>query len=201
MKKRGGINIKNSKDRGTWAELCFAVRSMEEELRPARPFGEPSGYDFLVHHKSTRIFRVQVKSTIRKQYRCYQCTIRTRNHIYKKDSFDFVAAYVIPGNVWYILPEKIVRGMSTVGLSPAMGGSKYDAYKEAWYLLRGETPGTIPCIHACAEEWVDDAAKPDEEIANVSTQELFDCAEDAGNILAESSASRLSAGLDDSAFN
>lgn len=145
------MNIKNSKDRGAWAELCFAVRAVEEGLRPARPWGEPSGYDFLVHHKSTRIFRVQVKSTIYKQYRCYHCTIRTRNHAYEKDSFDFVAAYVIPEDVWYILPEKIVRGMSTVGLYPAMAGAKYDAYKEAWYLLRGETPA-IKSIQACAEE-------------------------------------------------
>jgi hypothetical protein len=132
---------------------------MEEGLRPARPFGEPSGYDFLVHHKSKRLFRVQVKSTIRKQYRCYQCTIRTQHHVYKKDSFDFVAAYVIPEDVWYILPEKVVRGMSTVGLYPAMGGSKYDAYKEAWYLLRGETPGVIARIEACAKDYFVDERK------------------------------------------
>ena len=152
MKKPRGMNIKNSKDRGAWAELCFALRAVEEGLRPARPWGEPSGYDFLVHHKSTRIFRVQVKSTIYKQHRCYHCTIRTRHRPYKKDSFDFVAAYVIPEDVWYILPEKVVRGMSTVGLYPAMAGSKYDAYKEAWHLLRGETPGKIDCIQASAED-------------------------------------------------
>jgi hypothetical protein len=146
------MNIKNSKDRGAWAEMCFALRAIEEGLRPARPWGEPSGYDFLVHHKSTRIFRVQVKSTIYKQHRCYHCTIRTQHHVYKKDSFDFVAAYVIPEDVWYILPEKVVRGMSTVGLYPAMAGAKYDAYKEAWHLLRGESPGFVDRIEACAEE-------------------------------------------------
>jgi hypothetical protein len=147
------MDIKNSKDRGTWAELCFAVRAMQEGLRPARPFGEPSGYDFLVHHKSTRIFGVQVKSTIYKMGACYHCTIRTQHHVYKKDSFDFVAAYVIPENVWYILPEKVVRGKSTVGLYPAMAEAKYDPYKEAWYYLRGESPAVIPRIHACVEEW------------------------------------------------
>ncbi|MGO9170261.1 MAG: group I intron-associated PD-(D/E)XK endonuclease [Candidatus Sulfotelmatobacter sp.] len=154
VKKRGWMNIKNSKDRGAWAELCFAVRALEEGLRPAMPWGEPSGYDFLVHHKSTRLFRVQVKSTIYKMGRCYHCTIRTCNRVYRKDSFDFVAAYVIPEDVWYILPERIVRGMSPVGLYPAMAGSKYDAYKEAWYLLRGELPGVIARIEACAEEYL-----------------------------------------------
>jgi len=152
VKKPRGMNIKNSKDRGAWAEMCFALRAIEEGLRPARPWGEPSGYDSLVHHKSTRIFRVQVKSTIYKMGRCYHCTIRTGNHPYKKDAFDFIAAYVIPEDVWYILPEKVVRGMSTVGLYPAMAGAKYDAYKEAWHLLRGETPGFVARIEACAEE-------------------------------------------------
>ena len=152
MRKRGWMNIKNSKDRGAWAELCFAARAMEEGLRPARPWGEPSGYDSLVHHKSKRIVRVQVKSTIYKMGRCYHCTIRTQNHVYKKDSFDFIAAYVIPEDTWYILPEKVVLGMSTVGLYPAMAGAKYDQYKEAWHLLRGEKSGKVTEIQASAEE-------------------------------------------------
>ena len=152
MRQKRGMRIKSAKDRGAWAELCFAMRAMQEGLRPARPWGEPSGYDFLVHHKSTRIFRVQVKSTICEMGTGYECTMRTCHHPYKKDSFDFVAAYVIPEDVWYILPEKLVRGMSTVGLYPDMVGAKYDAYKEAWYLLRGETPGVIARIQACAEE-------------------------------------------------
>jgi hypothetical protein len=33
-----------------------------------------------------------------------------------------------------------------------MPGSKYDEYKEAWHLLRGETPGMIARIQASAEE-------------------------------------------------
>ena len=151
------MNIKNSKDRGAWAELCFAARAIEEGLRPARPWGEPSGYDSLVHHKSKRIVRVQVKSTIRKQYQCYQCSIRTQGHTYKQDSFDFIAAYVIPEDTWYILPEKVVRGMQTVGLFPAMPGAKYDQYKEAWYLLRGETREKTIEIKACTEEPVLDS--------------------------------------------
>src|SRR5271170_674829 len=151
-KHRRGMNIKGSKDRGAWAELCFAMRAMQEGLRPARPWGEPPGYDFLVHHKSKRIFRVQVKSTIYKNGASYHCTTRTRNQIYKKDSFDFVAAFVIPEDVWYILPEKVVLGMSTIGLNPALAGAKYDAYKEAWHLLRGESPRVIASIRACAEE-------------------------------------------------
>lgn len=152
VKKRRWTRIKNTKDRGVWAELCFAVRAMQEGLRPARPFGDPREYDFLVHHKSTRIARVQVKSTTYKKGLWYNCTLKTCRKPYKKDSFDFVAAFVVPEDVWYILPEKTVRGMSSLGLNPNSKASKYDAYREAWHLLRGESPGAIKSIQACAEE-------------------------------------------------
>ena len=152
MKKRRWTRIKNTKDRGVWAELCFAVRAMQEGLRPARPFGDPREYDFLVHHKSKRITRVQVKSTTYKKGLWYNCTLKTCRKPYKKDSFDFIAAFVVPEDVWYILPEKTVRGMSSLGLNPSSRASKYDAYKEAWHLLRGETPGFVPRIEACVDE-------------------------------------------------
>jgi hypothetical protein len=42
--------------------------------------------------------------------------------------------------------------MQTVALFPAMAGAKYDKYKEAWYLLRGETPEKPIEIKACAAE-------------------------------------------------
>jgi hypothetical protein len=65
-------------------------------------------------------------------------------------TFDFVAAYVIPVDVWYILPEKVVRGMWSVGLHPELEKSKYGAYEEAWNLLRGAVREGIS-IQACAD--------------------------------------------------
>jgi hypothetical protein len=73
---------------------------------------------------------------------------------YKEGSFEFVAAYVIPEDVWFILPEKIVRGMWSVGLYPKLEGSKYSGYKEAWHLLSGEKPGWVARIEARAEEYL-----------------------------------------------
>lgn len=55
-----------------------------------------------------------------------------------------------PEDAWYILPEKLIRGMVGMGLNPKSTGSQYDRYKEAWCLLRGEKPGVIE-INACAE--------------------------------------------------
>ena len=144
--------IKNCKRRGEWVELVFAVRAMELGLRLARPWGESSGYDFTVD-QGARIVRVQVKSTTFKEgAEGYSCTLKDSKGPYKKNSFDFVAAYVIPEDVWFVLPEKVVRGMWSVGLYPKLEAAKYREYQEAWYLLRGELPGAIKSIQACAEQ-------------------------------------------------
>jgi hypothetical protein len=146
----GGMKIKNGKKRGEWAELVFATRAIERRLSLARPWGESSGYDFIVDQGS-RIVRVQVKSTIFPEGNGYSCTLKDSRGPYKKNSFDFVAAYIIPEDIWYILPEKKVRGMWSVGLHPELEVSKYGEYEEAWHLLSGERPTTVDSLEACAE--------------------------------------------------
>jgi PD-(D/E)XK nuclease superfamily protein len=147
-----GMKIKNCKKRGEWAELVFAMRAIERGLSLARPWGESSGYDFTVD-QGARIARVQVKSTIFKEAaEGYSCTLKNSRGPYKKNSFDFVAAYVIPEDVWFILPEKKIRGMWSVGLYPKLESAKYREYQEAWHLLSGESPRVIAQIQACAEE-------------------------------------------------
>jgi len=58
---------------------------------------------------------------------------------------------VIPEDVWFILPEKIIRGMWSVGLHPKLETAKYREYQEAWHLLSGGKPGTVDRIQACTE--------------------------------------------------
>jgi hypothetical protein len=155
MKKHrmaAGMKIKNCKKRGEWVELVFAVRAMELGMRLGRPCGESSGYDFTVD-QGARIVRVQVKSTIfREGAEGYSCSLKDSKGPYKKNTFDFVAAYVIPEDVWFILPEKIVRGMWSVGLYPKLETAKYHGYQEAWQLLTGAMPGFVGRIEACADE-------------------------------------------------
>ena len=155
MKKSMGMRIRNCKKRGEWAELCFAVRAMEEGLRLSRPWGESSGYDFAVEPKSGRIVRVQVKSTMFREGGGYSCSLKDSRGPYRGNPFDFVAAYVIPQDLWYILPAKICKGMWSISLHPEYEKSKYGQYKEAWHLLRGEAPEGcfVARIEACVEDW------------------------------------------------
>jgi len=121
-------------------------------VRTKEFWGESSGYDFTVD-QGARIVRVQVKSTIFKEAaEGYSCTLKDSKGPYKKNSFDFVAAYVIPEDVWFILPEKKIRGMWSVGLYPKLESAKYREYQEAWHLLRGKDREVIARIEGCAEE-------------------------------------------------
>jgi hypothetical protein len=153
--KNPGMRIRNCKKRGEWAELCFAARAMREGLRLSRPWGESSGYDFLVQHDEGAILRVQVKSTMFKEGTGYSCSLKDSRGPYRRNAFDFVAAYLIPEDLWYILPAKKIKGMWSIGLYPALQSAKHAAYKEAWHLLRGEDicEGVVPGIEACVEEW------------------------------------------------
>jgi len=137
--KNKGIDIKHPKQRGEWAELRFMARAAEHGLCVTKPWGDSARYDFAVEHNG-HFLRVQVKSTKSKQYNSYACNLRTTSHhAYTKDEVDFIAAYVIPKDVWYILPiEVATNSSSNLILSPHLPNSKYDRYKEAWHLLRGE---------------------------------------------------------------
>jgi hypothetical protein len=151
MKNDAGMWIKNGKKRGEWAELCFAVKGMREGLTMARPWGESNGYDFVVDRGVRGLVRVQVKSTIFAEGTGYSCSLKDSKGPYKEGSFEYVAAYVIPEDAWFILPEKLVRGMWSVGLYPGREGSKYEKYEEAWELLHGQKLGTLVTIQACAQ--------------------------------------------------
>jgi hypothetical protein len=54
----------------------------------------------------------------------------------RQAQIDFVAAYIIPEDLWYILPAAIATPLSGhISLSPHRKGHKYEPYQEAWHLL------------------------------------------------------------------
>lgn len=100
--------------------------------------GDSAQYDFAVEY-GAGFARVQVKSTECRSPSGFVCTVRGSRGLYVGDPFDFVAAYVIPENVWYIIPVARVRGHGSVSLNPHSERAKYAAYREAWELLKSGT--------------------------------------------------------------
>jgi hypothetical protein len=86
--------------------------------------------------KPGRFVSVQVKSTTVRNGGGYVCSVRQNNARYARGAFDFVAAYVIPEDVWYIIPAKKLGRTANVTLCSNSEEANFEEYREAWHLLR-----------------------------------------------------------------
>jgi hypothetical protein len=148
-----GALIKNSKLRGEWAELRFMTRAAELGIMVSKPWGDSAPYDVMLEHDG-RVLRVQVKSTLRIVRGVYRCHVPCNPKVGRKSraaqitkakqqkaqsiehKLDFVAAYVIPVDLWYILPSRLAtRLCGQISLAPHRPCHKYAPYLEAWHLL------------------------------------------------------------------
>ena len=134
--------IRNPKRRGEWVELKFMERAAGLELQVYKPWGDSARYDVGVEWRG-RQWKIQVKSTMclsKHSEHSYVCAVHPnqKGRPYRRKEFDFLAAYVIPEDVWYIIPASVVmKGtMNMVVLSPSVPGHRYERFKEAWHLLR-----------------------------------------------------------------
>jgi hypothetical protein len=135
-----GMGIKNPKQRGEWAEMCFMAQATAHGLCVTKPYGDSRHYDFAIEHQG-RFLRVQVKSTKYKREGSYWCNTLSSNGPYRVNQIDFMAAYVIPEDLWYIVPARAFCGLHYICLSPHLEVSKYSRYLEAWHLLRADHQG------------------------------------------------------------
>ena len=136
--------LREEKERGEWAELCFMVRAMEEGLQVGRPWGD-SRYDVGADYKDLR-WRVQVKSTeyVRRGKSYSLNVMGPGRKPYEDGTIDFVAVFLIPEDAWYILPYDRMRNkrgerLCSIHFTAGSLREKYAEFKEAWHLLRGES--------------------------------------------------------------
>ncbi len=120
---------------GELVELRFLARAAELGLRVSKPWGDSAPYDFLVE-SGGEVFKVQVKSTRFRAAKCnaYVCATHHHRNLYSKKEVDFVAAYIVSEDSWYIIPISAVRSYE-VSLNPRFRRNKYRRYREAWDLL------------------------------------------------------------------
>jgi len=157
-RKKRKPTISDKKLRGEWAEMVFMTRAIELGLPISKPWGEMRSFDFVVG-RTRHFVSVQVKSTIAEFGTAYVCTVRRGHKPYPPGSFDFLAAYVVDENAWYIIPEKETWDKGSVTLHPNSPKAKYEEYREAWHLLHPDADavkGHIDSIQGCAEEFASD---------------------------------------------
>ena len=139
---------RNTKRLGEIAEAAFTHKALNLEFAVCRPHGDSERYDAIVDSREPNIMpklsRVQVKCSTQMCDGLYRTNAHRRIHgravPYKPTEIDFIAAYIIPEDTWYIIPIRAVRGTSLLfrpKRSPKR--SLYHDYREAWHLLRQTT--------------------------------------------------------------
>jgi hypothetical protein len=131
----------HAKQRGELVEMMFMLQATLRGLIVAKPYGDSRRYDFITD-AGQRPCRVQVKSTTHRSGNGYIVNATSRRHsrqIYTARDIDFLIAYVIPRNAWYMVPVSKLKASTFIvypdGHCPGPRYGRYEQYREAWHLL------------------------------------------------------------------
>jgi len=131
-----------SKRRGEFGEAAFLRKAASMGFGVSKPWGDSDRYDLVVD-VGGRMLRVQVKSAHRLcggGGKGYNIRARCRAASYREDEIDFLVAYIVPEDIWYIFPPSAFKGMTSIQLYPYSGKrtSRFEQYREAWGAFHAE---------------------------------------------------------------
>jgi hypothetical protein len=135
---------RNTKRTGELAEAAFLLKAESLGLRVSKPWGDSERYDFLLD-SAGRLWRVQVKCTESANAGGYQvqstyCDKRRKGK-YTAADVDFLVAYIIPLDLWYIVPVAAFPASASLRFYPEGGcrRPRFEQFREAWHLFRSSS--------------------------------------------------------------
>jgi hypothetical protein len=154
-KVRALVGMPTCKQLGEAVEAAFLAKATMLGFPVLKPWGDSRPYDFAVE-SGRRLWRVQVKCAT--SHRGTRCEARASGsgELYTLDDIDFLVAYVIKRNLWYVVPAEAFVPRATVHFNygPRSQGM-FEIYQEAWCLLtlsaRPRSIGAIPRKCRCKE--------------------------------------------------
>jgi hypothetical protein len=127
---------------GEMAEASFVVKAESLYFHVAKPWNHNNRYDFVLD-SGKRLYRMQLKCTASIHDRAYQIKPYCRIHgkrckEYTPEDIDFLVAYILPRDVWYLIPVAALKGAKSLRFYPDIvcKCAKWESYREAWHLLR-----------------------------------------------------------------
>jgi hypothetical protein len=145
---------------GETTQLAFALKAARLRFGIAHPYGDSERYDLILDCHRARLFqqspratflddrarprliRIQVKATSQLVDGLYRVNASRRLNgrvtPYQLSEIDFIGAYVIPEDSWFIFPLSHIVGATALLLSPKNRRKPHpnNPYREAWHLLR-----------------------------------------------------------------
>jgi hypothetical protein len=163
--------LNNPKRTGEHSEIAFLYRSDQRRFAISKPFGDSERYDFILDNRprpKVKLFRIQVKCTECLRAGAYETratyTVGKGRAVYTKRDIDFIAAHVVPLDIWYIIPVEVCTPQPMLRFYPHRKAKKMrlEKYREAWHLLDPPLPNppTIT-IQACIDPDYPEEAYPE----------------------------------------
>ena len=137
------VGLTTRKRRGEAAEAAFLAKASSLGFGVAKPWGDSERYDFILD-SGQDFWRVQVKSTQRYAESRYRVKASGWKATYTGDKIDFLVAYIIPENLWYVVPVAAFASRKGLRFYPHGGrNSQFEKYREAWCLMARPRPAAI----------------------------------------------------------
>jgi hypothetical protein len=126
------LGIDSPSNKGDIVEAKFLAKASGLGFGVARPWSIER-YDFVLD-SGYRFWRVQVKSHRARPSGGHMIKVSGYKRIaYTEKDIDFLAAYLVPEDLWYIVPIKLLEGKGTLVFFPyGRGTSPWEKYREAW---------------------------------------------------------------------
>ena len=131
----------NTKRIGELAEAAFVVKAAGLGFAVSKPWGDSERYDFILD-SGPRTWCVQIKCTESLNNRGYQVqstyTDRKQKGHYTPADIDVLVAYILPLDLWYVIPAQALPSSASIRLYPEGNISRrarFEQYREAWRLF------------------------------------------------------------------
>jgi hypothetical protein len=114
------LDVPTGKRLGEAVEAAFLAKATMLGFPVLKPWGDSRPYDFAVE-SGRRLWRVQVKCAT--SHRGTRCDARAAGsgELYTLDDIDFLAAYVIARDLWYVVPAEALDTPRSAEPSPCTG--------------------------------------------------------------------------------
>ena len=139
--RKGKAQKGTLKQRGELAEMGFMFKAAGLGFGVAKPWGDSERYDYILD-SGKRLWRVQVKSTYVARghsYRVHACADTAgKKKPYTAKQIDFLVAYIVAEDSWYVIPVGAFAPLITLKLYPTgrKSGGRFEKYREAWDLMK-----------------------------------------------------------------
>jgi hypothetical protein len=125
---------------GELGEHAFSYKAASLGFGVSKPVGDNEPFDFVLN-AGHRLWKVQVKATfhMRRTYlfRTTRADVGRQHRLYSADDIDILAAWVMPLDVWYIIPVQAIASRTGVAVYPhrTKEAGQFESFREAWCQL------------------------------------------------------------------